>query len=322
MKSHAICLLLLISIVTSCANKEENKSEIIIENIEYYPEMVAPGVISTSFFEGHASVTPDNNEMFYAIYTNDHSYSTIVFSKKNNGAWQEPQVAPFSGVYNDGSPALSPDGTKLFFSSNRPINGSEVNSSNDIWMVERNGTDWSEPVHLKAVNSKFFDFSPSVDRQGHLYFCSKRPGGFGDMDVYVSYYTNGSYQTPKLLSENINTEFHEGNVGVSPDGKQLFVMVQHKPGDYGYDDIHYSFKQDSTWAPLKNIGKKVNTYTYDFSPKVSPDGKTLFFSSRVNRNFVNKNGRYDYNTFSNYLNSPLNGFGNIYKIALKDLDLN
>ncbi len=287
----------------------------------YKPEMFAPGVISTSFFEGHASISPDEDEMYFAIYNNDHSYSTIAFSKKMGNTWQKPEIVSFSGNYNDGSPALSPDGAKLFFSSNRPISGKGLNSSHDIWVVNRTDNGWSDPTHLKSVNSPGYDFSPSVDSYGNLYFCSRREGGYGDLDVYVSYNNKGAYTAPILLDTSINSKYQEGNVGVSPDGNLLFVMVQHKPGDFGYDDIHYSIKKKGTWLPLKNLGEVVNTYTYDFSPKVSPDGNTLYFSSRLNKNFINANVKHTYQSLSRKLNSPLNGFGNIYKISLNQLEL-
>ena len=141
------------------------------------------------------------------------------------------------------------------------------------------------------------------------------------MDVYYSEFNRDKYQPPVLLGAAINSEYQEGNVGVAPNGEKLFIMVQHKPGDLGYDDIHYSLKTGGQWGPVKNIGPKVNTYSYDFSPKVSPDGKTLFFASRVNRDYTLKDSLYTFKTFNSFLNSPLNGLGNIYKIELSKLNL-
>lgn len=321
MKKISVYIVLILFTISCKKTPEISNSEVTDLLSNYKPEMVAPGVISTSFFEGHASICPDGDEMYFAIYNNDHSYSTIAFSKKKGNVWQKPEIVSFSGNYNDGSPALSPDGTQLFFSSNRPITGKELNSSHDIWMVNRTDNGWSNPIHLKSVNSAGYDFSPSVDSDGNLYFCSRREGGYGDLDVYVSYNNNSAYKDPILLDTNINSKYHEGNVGVSPDGNLLFVMVQHKPGDFGYDDIHYSVKKNGTWIPLKNLGEVVNTYTYDFSPKVSPDGNTLYFSSRLNKDFINKDTRNTYKSLSTQLNSPLNGFGNIYKISLNQLGL-
>ncbi len=327
--SSAIFLLLIISCAEQDSSnlRESEHSSMAYLNVkdmvDYAPEMVAPGIISTGNFEGHATVTPDGGEIYYAIYSNDHRYSTIAYSLKNGNTWSKPKIAAFSGKYSDGSPALSPDGKTLFFSSNRPVVGDSAKNDIDIWYVERTSSGWEKPIHLGAnINTEFREFSPSVDLNGNLYFCSNRPGGLGDMDVYKSAFVNGNYMPAEILGDSINSKYREGNVGVSPDGSMLFIMVQHKPGDYGYDDIHYSFKKGNEWLKAKNIGEIINTNTYDFAPKVSPDGEYLYFSSRINRDF-NLAGQkpYTYEEFQNYLNSPLNGFGNIYRIKINELGL-
>lgn len=306
----------LILIATLCYTANSN-------GIDYAPTMVAPNIISTGNFEGHASITPDENEMYYAVYNNDHSYSTIVVSKKKEEKWTAPEIVSFSGKYSDGSPALSPNGKRLYFSSKRPTQEDSSKRDNDIWYVERSTTDsgWGKPVWLKEVNTSNNEFSPSVDSFGNLYFCSNRKGGFGDLDIYYAENNATGLKPPLLLSDSINSKYQEGNVGVSPDGKTMFVMVQHKPGDFGYDDIHYSRKINNKWQPLKNIGSVINTYTYDFSPKVSPDGQVLYFSSRFNVNYIKKDKPYSYYEYSQKLKSPYNGLGNIYKISIDELDL-
>ena len=107
--------------------------------------------------------------------------------------------------------------------------------------------------------------------------------------------------------------------GIGDMARQLGMEVE--VVDFGYDDIHYSQKIGGQWTPAKNIGSIVNTYTYDFSPKISPDGKTLYFSSRINQDYNSKDSTYTFKTFDAQLKSPLNGFGNIYKIELSELSL-
>lgn len=325
---HSLCLLALVMAISACVQSSNMKTERsdsrVSELIDYEPAMLAPGIISKATFEGHASVTPDGKEVFFVIYSNDHQFSTIVYSTKTTGTWSEPEIVSFSGEYRDGSPALSPDGRTLYFSSNRPAQGSTVNSSDDIWYAVRTPSgDWSPTVRLSGeINSPYDEFSPSVDSDGNMYFCSNRPGGPGDMDVYFSAYAEGGYQAPVVLDDAINSQYHEGNVGVSPNGETLFIMVQDLPGGFGRDDIHYSVKIDGRWSKIKSIGPVINTITYDFSPKVSPDGKMLYFSSRISRDFVSPGAAYDYELFQRALNSPLNGFGNIYRISLDKLNLN
>lgn len=291
-----------------------------VEVLGYKPKILAPGIISKSSFEGHASITPDGREIYYAVYTLDLRFSLIALSSRTDVTWTEPLVAPFSGRFSDGSPALSPDGNRLFFSSNRPVAEGPTNDDNDLWMVERSADDsWGQPVWLgDAINSSFNEFSPTVDSKGNLYFCSDRPGGYGDMDVYLSKFLDQNYQAPVLLSDSVNSIYHEGNVGVSPDGKLLLVMVQNKPGDFGHDDIHFSFRREGEWSALKNAGPMINTYAHDFSPKVSPDGSLLYFASRVSNPYDPVGRPLTFQSFQSILQSPLNGLANIYVI---DMDI-
>ena len=319
----AIIILFSLSCSLKTGNNSFTDNKYTNDIINYVPKMVGPEIISRASFEGHASITPNGKEIYFAVYSNDHRYSTIAYSEKKESHWAEPQIASFSGKFSDGSPALSPDGKKLFFSSNRPTNDSLINPNNDIWFVERSHSNkWGTPIRLPdEINTPFSEFSPSVDKKGNLYFCSNRSSGYGDMDVYFAKYSEGEYHDPVLLNDSINSKYHEGNVAVSPNGTQLFVMVQNKPDGFGYDDIYYSVRINEHWSKLENIGSIVNTSTYDFSPKISPDGKIMYFSSRINRDFNSPDSKYTYKTFQEYLNSPLNGFGNIFSIEIERLNL-
>ncbi|MBK8368965.1 MAG: PD40 domain-containing protein [Bacteroidetes bacterium] len=53
--------------------------------------------------------------------------STIVTVNSRNGKYSKPKVASFSGKYHDLEPFLSPDGLRLYFSSDRPLD----NKSNE-----------------------------------------------------------------------------------------------------------------------------------------------------------------------------------------------
>jgi Tol biopolymer transport system component len=329
-KNILLSILIIDLITIGCWNSENQN--VVTENFyripasvrTYIPEMVAPGIISTAAFEGHATLTPDGNTIYYAIYNNDHTYSTIAFSRKLNGLWQKPEIAPFSGRYCDGSPCLSPDGSRLAFSSKRPMRPGMHKEDYNIWIVEVSENGWGEPFPLNSsINTSYSEFSPALSRDSTLYFCSDRPGGYGLSDVYVSFWRNGQYQNPINLGSSINSEYLEGNVGVSADGSRLFIMVQDHPQDFGGDDIHFSLHTEKGWLKRRNLRDIINTYTYDFSPKPTPDGKYLYFSSRISARF-NRNkdeSSYTYDDYMELLDSPLNGFGNIYRIEIKKLSL-
>jgi len=56
-----------------------------------------------------------------APYTTSPRFAMICVSHFMSGRWQKPETVSFSGRYMDLSPHLSIDGSKLFFTSVRPI---------------------------------------------------------------------------------------------------------------------------------------------------------------------------------------------------------
>ena len=90
------------------------------------PCVFAPGVVSDGFANRDMAISPDGNDLFYTIQWYFGLYSVIFHSQKINNRWTKPDTAWFSGRYNDMEPAFSPDGNRLFFSSNRPLKMSDT----------------------------------------------------------------------------------------------------------------------------------------------------------------------------------------------------
>jgi hypothetical protein len=71
-------------------------------------------VISTSDFELNASFTPDGKTVYFSKSDPGFNRITIVLSHRKGNDWTKPEVAPFSGIWEDMDPRVSPDGKKLF----------------------------------------------------------------------------------------------------------------------------------------------------------------------------------------------------------------
>src|SRR5262245_42946111 len=112
------------------------------------PRLFGEGVISTADDEIGGSFSPDGRDFYFAKRTPGTITSSLVaicVSHYENGKWGKPEIASFSGQYLDFSPSLSPDGSKLFFSSVRPSDGKN-RLDTDIWFVEKGADDkWGEP---------------------------------------------------------------------------------------------------------------------------------------------------------------------------------
>ena len=118
-------------------------------------------------------MTPDGKELYYtSVLGAGFDFSAILVTRWVDGAWTQPEVASFSGRYKDLEPAVSPDGQRFFFLSDRPLaEATESPGNEDIWVMGRDAGGWSEPQNLgPPVNTERAEFFPSVTRDGTLYF--------------------------------------------------------------------------------------------------------------------------------------------------------
>jgi peptidoglycan/xylan/chitin deacetylase (PgdA/CDA1 family) len=246
------------------------------------PRLFAEGVVNTGGDEYGPAFTPDGRTVYFAKRSADRKMEHIYFSRFDAGRWGEPQIAPFSGKYFDKEPFIAPDGRKLFFSSTRPVSPSAPERRDfNLWVVERNpaaaGATWGDARPLGAeVNSDTYDNYPSVAASGNLYFSSTRAGGQGSNDLYRARLVQGRYAPAENLS-SLNTPESDADPYIAPDESYIIISTT-RAGSYGEGDLYVSFNVGGGWTRPRNLGAKINSATYEYTPLVSPDGKYLFFS--------------------------------------------
>jgi len=102
--------------------------------------LFAPGIISTGDYESHATFTPDGREMYFLKMAPTFSRWSIFVSRYKDGSWSPPEIAPFSGQYQDADPYITADGKHFYFISDRPVEaGGERQSHHDIWVRDKAG---------------------------------------------------------------------------------------------------------------------------------------------------------------------------------------
>jgi Tol biopolymer transport system component len=231
------------------------------------------------------AITSDNLEQYFNSTESAWDiYVTTRATPEDN--WTEPVRldAPINTQYTEAIGCISPDGLELYFTSDRP-GGS---GHEDIWVTRRESMQysWGAPVNLGSViNSSAHDPCWSISDDGlELYFWSIRSGGG---DIYVtSRATKGDpWQGPVKLSAVVNSSSFEGFPLILNGGLMLLfsdaVSLAPRPGGYGGGDIWMTTRatRNDDWNVPVNLGPKINTTAYEGTPKISPDGSTLYFGS-------------------------------------------
>jgi len=157
--------------------------------------------------DGEVSFTPDGSQVYFqstregntglvAIEPTD-DYLDIYVADVVDGVPGEARNLgePVNSSYPDGEHALSPDGTRLFLTSSRP--GGQ--GGTDIWVAEKTGDGWGEPVVLPApINSDANELQPAfaADDPDTMYFVSDRTGA---ATIFRSTFADGEWGEPEVV---------------------------------------------------------------------------------------------------------------------------
>jgi hypothetical protein len=185
---------------------------------------------------------------------------------------------------NDAEPQISRDGLELYFVSNRA--DSQGESSDNIWVARRSTfkDPWSAPIKLDApVNTTGTENAPSLSADGlELYFSNS---WFSDpANLYVSTRASRAdpWGQPVKAGPPVNSAYKQDCPCISADGLSLYFM-SNRPGGTSNptnSDIFVATRptKDAPWGEPEILGPNVNSNEYEYTPWISPDGLSLFFS--------------------------------------------
>ena len=249
------------------------------------PTKLGP-TINSSAADSDASISDDGLELFFEGRRPDGYGPADIYVATRvsiSDPWGQAVILwpPISGSDWDTSPDISSDGLTLYFTSTR-------SGPWDLWVTTRATKDdpWEEPVSLgPTVNSSADDFGPSISGDGlSLYFGSKRPGGFGKIDLWVTTRAakDDPWQEPVNLGPTVNSSLDEAMPDISADGRILFfgdfMGPPQRADGYGGQDLWMTIRESTNdpWDEPVNLGPVVNSSAFDFSPNISTDGSCHF----------------------------------------------
>jgi len=238
-----------------------------------HPTLFSPQ-LKSRFHDAIATFSNDQKEVYFtrnrkvegvedkfAVNRLEIMYATLTDSI----TWGNLTPLPFNNTeYSVAHPALSPDGNRLFFSSDMPGGF----GGKDIYVCAREGGLWGTPVNLGPnINTDGDELYPFYHSEQLLYFSSDGHFGLGGQDVFLSReLPDGEWEAVENLGNPVNTEFDDFGFIVSADGHEGYFASDRT----GNDDIYHISQS-----------KKVAPADYEVIPEVAPVMKLIVLNGKV-----------------------------------------
>ena len=317
---EVLILILPLLLIVSC-NSSDSKNIFILDSSPKTVEIFGEHWISTQYYERDIAISKSGDEIIYSLGDYKQNKRFLVSTTQIEGKWSEPAVMSFSGIHQDIEPFFSPKLDRVYFASNRPMTGDSERSDYNIWYSDRQNGEWLVPVPLDSIiNTEGDEFYPSLSANGNLYFTATRKDGIGSEDIFRSVYENGKFASPVALDSTINTKTFEFNAYINPEENLLVFSSYGRKDGFGGGDLYYSKMDDNgKWLKAKNMGAIINSEKLDFCPFIDWNNNNFYFTSEK-MNSTN-NAPMKIEELKEFSNNPFNGFGNIFRVSLTELNL-
>lgn len=188
--------------------------------------------------------------------------------------------------FPDYSPVISIDENALFFTSRRlrPDSSNldliDINSRgyyDDIYVSYRDRKgNWQEP-ELLNINTNDHSATMNVSPNGQvLYVYRDEEGG----SIYESTLVGETWTEPVKMTDKINSKAWETHLAITADRNTIYFISNREGGIGGRDIWRVKKLPDGEWSEAMNMGPVLNTPHEEDAVFISPDQKTLYFSSQ------------------------------------------
>lgn len=245
------------------------------------PERVTLGGIIHPATNDTPAFTPDGTTVFFDRRQDHHA--TILVSHNVDGHWSKPEIASFSGRWNDQDPAVAPDGSYVVFCSNRPVSTSgrpvtypyhgKAYPGANLWKVARAGDHWGKPVWLgPVVNDSVHIYAPSVAADGTLYFI--KHGTDDIMHIFRSRRRDGHYLPPtRVKLGDSGAPTHDPSI--APD--QSFIVFDYGKLQGGLGRLSIAFREGDHWSLPIDLGDAANALK-PWGNHLAPGAHSVYFT--------------------------------------------
>ena len=235
---------------------------------------LAPTINEPLVNEGTIAFTPDGKTMVFAKGNTGKRKGRddvdLYLSRFRNGAWTVPQLININQPNSwESTPAFSPDGRTLYFSSNRKggyggldLYSATMDSRGRFGRVRNLGAD---------INTAGDEMFPFASETGQLYFSSDGHPGYGMLDIFVVARSGGK-TTAENLGQPVNSTGDDFGIFLFRPDRGFFTS--NRDGGKGDDDI-YTFVNEDPNLKVVNYYLQGVTYAWgkDSAKVILPETK-------------------------------------------------
>jgi len=260
-----------IALLTGCASLSERHFE-----PTGAAELFARDLVSTARSEVRLAISPDGNRMLWGVleWPEGPGKWEIVESVRSGGHWSVPKPAAFNSAANDFDPSFAPDGSGVYFFSNRDggLGG------DDIYFAPLDG----EPRNLGAnINSGKDEWAPVVSPDGQtLLFASDGRGGLGKHDLFMSRRAPDGW-SEAVNATGLNTEAEDFDATFLDDGHSIVLSSGSFEGAVNLFFVPY---RRGGFGPRQRLTDAINSTeqgAWTFGPSITArEPGVLYFTSR------------------------------------------
>ncbi len=245
--------------------------------------------INTQYEEGTPSLTTDGNTLFFTrckVSKRNKLGCQILVTKQTDNGWLNPEeikLAADSMIV--AHPAISADGTELYFVSNLPGG----NGGLDIWKITREaGSDeWSAPINLgPQINTPGNEMFPYIHPDGTLYFSSNGYPGMGGLDIFKAKKNDEDKWLVENMRYPINSPADDFGIVFEKD-REAGYFSSRRNGGRGADDLYMFYLPPINFNMIgKVLDDKTRTAIPDATVKlVGSDGTVATMQTNVDGSF-------------------------------------
>ncbi|MBF9253165.1 OmpA family protein [Pontibacter sp. 172403-2] len=213
----------------------------------------------------------------------------LFLSLNRNGTWSEPKLLNINDPEAwDSSPAFSPNGKTLYFSSSRKggLGGNDIYKST----MDGNGH-FSDPENLGPdINTTGNESFVSVGPDGTLYIASDGLPGLGNLDLFRV--ENGK---PVNMGQPINSPGDD--FGIFPQDTTSGYFSSNREGGRGNDDLYYFGKPQRKQVVFVLDGTLYQVQEGDSQRTAVPDRPVVLLNDqgkRIDGVVTNSRGKFSF----------------------------